>query len=345
MPDRLNRLEAILSGKRRDLAFRVHALLPPRKSLRAGIIAFSLLIVAVGVKLAVDSLVGDELPPFIFLYFTVVLSALVAGARTGTMIAVLSSLVAWFWFFPPFSSFELESATAVVSLEIFAATSIFLALAVGFARHTLDIAIASEELRNYDAQEAIHRIKNLLAVVQAITIGSLRDTGDIDEYRQLISRRLAALSGAQDLLLRRKEGAANVEELARAALNPFLPNPQIVIDCASEVQVPPRYLHGLTLALFELATNSAKYGAMEHGEGEISLSCQREGHTVALTWRETSPYDQVEACPDDTNGGFGRKLIEVALRRDPGAEVVYDQSEQGITVTFSWTEKAGNAAA
>ncbi|WP_338240523.1 HWE histidine kinase domain-containing protein [Aurantiacibacter hainanensis] len=344
MPERLNRLETILSGKRRDLAFRIHGLLPPRRSLRAGIIAFSLLLLAIVLKLVVDDWVGDELPPFIFLYSTVVISALVAGARTGAIIAALSCVVAWIWFFPPFSSFSLESTTAVISLEIYAVTSIFLALAVGFARHTLDLAIASEELRNYDAQEAIHRIKNLLAVVQAITIGSLRDTQDIDEYRKLISRRLNALSGAQDLLLRRKEASASVDELAQAALNPFLPNKQIVIDCANEVLVPARYMHGLTLALFELATNSGKYGAMGHGEGEISLSCKRDGDTVALTWRETSPYDQGEAAPDDINEGFGRKLIDVALRRDPGTEVVYDRSEQGIAVTFSWTDKAGPVA-
>ena len=344
MPDRLNRLETILSGKRRNLAFRLHALLPPRKSLLAGIIAFSLLIVAIAVKLVVDSLVGEELPPFIFLYTTVVLAALVAGARTGVIIAVLSSVAAWLWFFPPFSSFEIVSTAAVVSLEIYGATSIFLALAVGFARHTLDIAIASEELRDYDAQEAIHRIKNLLAVVQAITIGSLRDTRDIDEYRQLISRRLSALSGAQDLLLRRKEGAATVEDLAEAALNPFLPNEQIAIDCFEDVMVPARYMHGLTLALFELATNSAKHGAMAHGEGKISLSCQRDATTFALTWRETSPYDQVQASPDDMSEGFGYKLIEVALRKDPGTEVVCENSDQGIVVTFSWPDKSGSPA-
>lgn len=338
MPERLNRLEAILSGKRWDLAFRLHSFLPPRKSLQAGVLAFALLLVAIALKFIVDDLAGGRLPPFIFLYPAVVIAALIAGARRGAIIAVLSILVAWLWFLPPLASFALASETALLSLEIYAASAIFLALTVGFARHTLDIAIASEELRDYDAQEAIHRIKNLLAVVQAITTGTLNDTESLEDYRKLISKRLRALAGAQDVLRRRGVGPVTVEDLAHAALSPFLPNSQITIECAAGVHVPERYVHGLTLALFELATNSAKYGALSRDVGEIGLTCQREGATVILEWRETAAPDDREIAPEEENEGFGGKLIQVALRRDEGTDVSHRQCDEGVIATFRWSE-------
>ncbi|WP_162925139.1 hypothetical protein [Aurantiacibacter odishensis] len=68
MPERLNRLETILSGQRWDFASRFHSRLPPRKSVWAALIALALLGSAVVLKFAVDDVAGGRLPPFIFLY-------------------------------------------------------------------------------------------------------------------------------------------------------------------------------------------------------------------------------------------------------------------------------------
>lgn len=338
VPERLKRLEAVISGKRRNFAFRLHAHLPKRKSVPAILIAVALLVVFTALKLLVDQWVGEPLPPFIFLYPTVVIAALLTGTRIGVMIAVASVLIAWFWLLPPVHSASLQSTSGLLSLQIYAASSIFLALAVGFARYTLDLAVASEELRDYDAQEAIHRIKNLLAVVQAIAIGTLRDTDDLGEYRKLVSRRLSALAGAQDVLRARREAPATVDELVQAALGPFLPDPRIHLDCARDTLVPSRYVHGLTLALFELATNSAKYGALARSMGKITLDCERSDGEIALTWSEAIQGGPIEEAPQEAGEGFGLRLIQVALRNDNGTSVRHEQSGEGVVASFQWAE-------
>ena len=335
MPERLNRLETILSGQRWDFASRLHAYLPHRKSIWPALIALALLGVAVVLKFSLDDLAGGRLPPFIFLYPAVVLSALIVGARRGMLIALLSIVVAWLWFLPPRSSFALEAPTSLLALEIYGASALFLALTVGFARHTLDLAIASEELRDYNAQEAIHRIKNLIAVVQSIAMGTLNDTADLEEYRGLLSKRLGALATAQDVLRRRNEVASTVEDLAQAALNPFLPNPRISIECHEGVIVPARYVHGLTLALFELATNSSKYGVLAHQHGAISLTCEQHEGEVALRWEESSESCS-ELSSDEPDSGFGCRLIQAALRKDRGTTVTHESDDHGVRATFVW---------
>lgn len=335
MPERLNRLEAILSGQRWDFAFRLHSYLPQRKSVWAALIALALLGAAVVLKFAVDDVAGGRLPPFIFLYPAVVLAALIVGARRGLLIALLSILIAWLWFLPPHSSFVIEATTGLLSLEIYGMSALFLALTVGFARQALDLAIASEELRDYDAQEAIHRIKNLIAVVQSIAMGTMNDTGDLEEYRKLLSKRLGALATAQDVLRKRGEVAATVEDLAQAALSPFLPNPRVNIECHDSVTVPARYVHGLTLALFELATNSSKYGVLAQQHGAISLTCEQHEAQVMLQWEERTASGS-ELSTEKPDRGFGCRLVQAALRRDKGTSVTHEADERGVRATFAW---------
>ncbi|SMQ74776.1 Two-component sensor histidine kinase, contains HisKA and HATPase domains [Altererythrobacter xiamenensis] len=335
MPERLNRLEAILSGQRWDFAFRLHSYLPQRKSVWAALIALALLGGATVLKFAVDDVAGGRLPPFIFLYPAVVLAALIVGARRGLLITLLSILIAWLWFLPPHSSFTIEAPTGLLSLEIYGVSALFLTLTVGFARHALDLAIASEELRDYDAQEAIHRIKNLIAVVQSIAMGTMNDTNDLEEYRELLSKRLGALATAQDVLRKRGEVAATVEDLAQAALNPFLPNPRISIECHDSVTVPARYVHGLTLALFELATNSSKYGVLAQQYGAISLTCEKREAEVLLKWEESTARGS-ELSTDEPDSGFGCRLIQVALRNDQGTSVTHESDDHGVRATFIW---------
>lgn len=335
LPERLNRLEAVLTGKRVRLAFRLHALLPQRKSPAAIMIAVALLLITTAIKPLADNLAGGALPPFIFYYPMVVIAALVAGARVSMLMALASSLIAWFWFMPPHFSFVVGPGVEIVSIEIYAASSVCLALAVGFARYTLDLAVASEELRDYDAREAVHRIKNLLAVVQAIVLGTLRDGSIREEQEQLLLHRLHRLSDAQDILRQSGDAPASADELVQAALGPFLPSPKISISCEHDARVPGRYVHGLTLALFELATNSAKHGALGEHDGTVALDCRSTGEEGVLHWRETSAAEPADE-PAEIGDGFGTKLIKVALRREKGTEVTHDKGPDGVIVTFRW---------
>lgn len=339
MPERLKKLEPTLSSKSRNIALRLHGVLPKRQSFPALILALALLIVFTPLKPLADAWAGGRLPPFIFFYPMVVLGALLAGARAGIVLATSSVLVAWVLYIPPTLSFSVADESAIISLAIYLLSAAFLAIVVGFARYTLDLAVANEQLRDYDAQEAVHRIKNLLSVVQSLTVGTLREASSLDEYRELILRRIEALSSAQDVLRKSDDTPVSGREMIQAALGPFLPNSKITMRCESGLLVPAQYVHGLTLALFELATNSAKYGALSSAGGEITLSCESRENVCAVRWTETPEHQEFrshDVSQVSADEGFGSRLIKVALRRDPRTEVRLDQSETGISAIFSW---------
>ena len=84
----------------------------------------------------------------------------------GALIAGL--LIAWYFFVPTVFSFAISERQALLTLAIYAVTSAVLGLALGLARRALDAAALSEARLARAAQESVHRIKNLIAVVQAI---------------------------------------------------------------------------------------------------------------------------------------------------------------------------------
>ena len=336
MPERLSRWENLRSEKERSFLWRLHAKLPARDSLSAFLAAAIICISGVALKPLADSWIGQTLPPFLFSYPTVVIVALIAGARIGSTVAVVSIAVAWVVFLPPSWSFRLSTEADAVALLIYSSTSIVLALVIGFARYTLDLAVASEAMRDYDAREAVPRVKNVLAVVQALAWGTLRDSEDLEDLRGSLFPRLSALATAQDVLLNIPQGSTMVRNLVTAAVRPFLPDPRITVHCKEDVAVPASYAHGLTLALFELATNSAKYGALSASTGSIVISCERRDEEVVLQWVETSPKVGPNQSASLASESFGRKLIKAALRNDRGTDVSYECSAGSVMANFRW---------
>ncbi|WP_061027893.1 HWE histidine kinase domain-containing protein [Bradyrhizobium sp. CCH5-F6] len=181
-------------------------------------------------------------------------------------------------------------------------------LAIAGASRDLSELKQAEELQRLLTNELNHRVKNTLATVQSIVNQTLRGAADVEAARRTVNARLLALAGAHDLLTARAWAGADLADLVTRVIAPF-PASQILLDGPSLVVLPTQAL-ALSLALHELATNAAKYGALSRPEGRVEICWIVRDDEVDLSWRESG--GPLVASP--SRRGFGSRLIEHASR-------------------------------
>ena len=221
-------------------------------------------------------------------------------------------------------------------------------LAVAFAA-TMEARNQSERLRRLVVAELNHRVKNVLATVQAVVAQTLRNPGSADPARLAadLNGRLQALARAHDLLTAASWEAADLDAVARAALAPWLggssAGSRVDLSCdlgSGRVgRLSPAQAQTLALALHELATNAAKHGALSTPSGRVVVTCrdQLDGG-MELEWIE-SGGPAVPGTP--TRRGFGTKLLERALARDlgTGAAVELRFQPDGLQATIRFAPR------
>ena len=176
------------------------------------------------------------------------------------------------------------------------------------------------------AAEVDHRSKNMLAMVQVL----LRHTrgSTVSEYRRAAVGRIGALARAHTLLSSSRWQSADLAQLIEDELGPFLRGDSNRV----RLEGPPIALasgaaQSLALAIHELATNAAKYGALSTPGGKIAIEWQwieRDG--LVLRWKETGgPAVQVP-----TRRGFGSDVIDRSVRDQLKGEVNLDWQAEGL---------------
>jgi two-component sensor histidine kinase len=322
----MNLAELLAAGSRRGISIRPN-------SASAWCFGFALVVAAAIATPLLSDWVHVRLPPYILFYPVVVLVALVGGPRIGITYALATVGIAW-WFYMEGTA-RLNSPGALTLSSIYLLTSSFLGWAVGHARLALDDAMLFDELRSNVLRESIHRTKNVLAVVQAIVRKVYREAASREEYRDILCSRLAALGAAQDALIKRDWTDLPISTLVSSALCPFLPNPGLAVIPGPNLLVPARYMTGLCMALFELATNSMKYGALREGKGPVTLSWRLDDSHAVLEWNEEA------MTSDGKTDGFGVKLIRSALGGESVSDVRYCQEAGRICASFRWRDASG----
>jgi two-component sensor histidine kinase len=158
------------------------------------------------------------------------------------------------------------------------------------------------------ARELNHRVKNVLAVVQAIVRRTLADRRMADA-RELIDQRLQALSRAQDLLMRTDWKDVSLKEIMTAELGPFSDR---VTLAGPDLRISGRNVQTLTLLVHELTTNAVKYGALSDENGKVSVSWSafdEPNGRFRFRWEER---DGPPIRPPK-HKGFGTTLLEGAF--------------------------------
>ncbi|MFN2258309.1 MAG: sensor histidine kinase [Parasphingopyxis sp.] len=174
--------------------------------------------------------------------------------------------------------------------------------------------------------ELNHRVKNTLALVQSLAMQSFKPGVDPDAAREIFQTRLGALAAAHDLLTREHWEGATLGELIAAATDNHIGDDGQIEATGPALRIAPRAAVSLAMALHELCTNAAKYGALSGAEGRISIAWQVEDGMLRLGWREQGGPEVSQ--PDSR--GFGLRMIERALASDLAGEVVMDFDPAGL---------------
>lgn len=160
--------------------------------------------------------------------------------------------------------------------------------------------------------ELNHRVKNTLALVQALALQSFRAGRTPAQGQDAFQSRLASLAAAHDLLSREQWEGATLDELIADATRVYGEGPGRIHVAGPRVVVTPKAAIALVLALHELGTNAAKYGALSAPDGRVDLNWEIEDGRLRIEWRE-SGGPPVSA---PSRRGFGLRMIERALASD-----------------------------
>jgi two-component sensor histidine kinase len=323
---------------RTRLLTHIRRFLPRVASPLAFAVAAALIAAGVVLRLGLDSVGDRPLPPYITLYPAIVLSAFIGGIRVGLFAAAASAIAVWFLWMPP-GSLQTSLPMQIITGLVYLLTGALTVVTSGLARLLLDDVIASEEDHARTARESVHRIKNLLAVVQSISRKVSQQATDVGLYRDTLEARLRSLATAQDILLRRDWGDVKLAELVQSTLGPFLPNPRLEVKADAPIIVPRQAVTQLSMALYELATNSLKYGALSNPNGFVRLEARRDQGRCFLEWREIG-LTNVDA---GNAPGLGATLIRSALSSIQDAWVRYDVTPQAISCVFDWPDHEAEA--
>ncbi len=185
-------------------------------------------------------------------------------------------------------------------------------------------------------RELVHRSKNLLAVVQAMSRQTAAGSPSVEEFQRKFGARLQALSMAHDLLISQDWRGASMHDLVRAQMAYCLDVSRDELAQHAVIEGPklmlkPEAAQNIGLALHELATNALAYGALSRPDGAVSLKWGLEDGRLEIEWRE-SGGPSVATPPRE---GFGHKVVKrlVALALDGEASLNFPPD--GLVWTLS----------
>ncbi len=175
--------------------------------------------------------------------------------------------------------------------------------------------------------ELNHRVKNTLAMIQAVAAQTFRNAGDLPQAQAAFSARIMALARANDLLTGENwEGASLSDIVAGVSVAHAGNQPDRFTAKGPVVRLSPKAALSLSMAMHELATNAVKYGALSQDAGRVDVSWGVNDGRMRIEWRESGgpPVKPPE------KRGFGSRLVERGLAGEMGGTAQIDFQPQGI---------------
>ena len=187
--------------------------------------------------------------------------------------------------------------------------------------------------------EMNHRVKNVLATVQALMNQTARGSESLEDFTETFSGRLHALAQAHNLLVEKEWVGADVGQIVSDILAPYRTSEEArIVATGPKLMVLPQVGVALMMVLHELATNALKYGALSVPNGQLQVTWHQTGEGAAqrfhVLWSEAGG----PMVTPPTRQGFGTKLIERSTKQELGGEARLEYLEKGVRceLTFPW---------
>jgi two-component sensor histidine kinase len=187
----------------------------------------------------------------------------------------------------------------------------------------------TETALRFAMRELDHRVKNTLAIVQSVADQTLRSSASMPQFAGAFSGRIQALARIHVALAEGRWAGLPLSELIELVAGPYRHHPDsLAIDCDG-VFVSADVARVLGMALHELATNAAKYGALSMDSGRIAVTSQVEGSgpsRLRVYWNERNG----PRVGEPPRRGFGMRLIEEAVAYEFDGQVTLRFPSQGV---------------
>jgi PAS domain S-box-containing protein len=187
----------------------------------------------------------------------------------------------------------------------------------------------AEERQSLLVREVDHRARNALAVVQSIV--RLTRAPTKEAYVAAVEGRITALSRAHVLLSESRWLGANLTRLLEEEFAPYRRSEVDRISTSGpSVFLDPATAQILAMALHELATNAAKYGALSSTFGRVKLTWDKRPQGLELRWIE-SGGPPVQPTRDE---GYGTRMIGASIERHLDGRARFDWRPEGLHFTM-----------
>jgi PAS domain S-box-containing protein len=184
------------------------------------------------------------------------------------------------------------------------------------------------------SRELAHRVKNSFAVLQSILRSTLKSSSDPEQFAVAFSSRVHSLSVAQDALTDNDWKGAELGDLARRQLGPYMSRVHNKIDIQGPaIRLPPEFAVPFSMIFNELASNAQKHGALSVHAGTVALSwtivlAADKPRRLIVRWEEHGKDISQTPGPD----AYGAKLIDKSLA---GAVVTREYRPDGLDCTIA----------
>ena len=203
----------------------------------------------------------------------------------------------------------------------------------------------AEDHKNLLIAELDHRVKNTLMIIASLIAQTVKSTDFPEAFAEVIEDRIQALTRVHELLTQDNWDRAELRDVVMGELAPYAANNRrnIVVRGKADVVLTAKATLTLAMALHELATNAAKYGALSTPKGRVEMkwSVTNAGTEprLSIEWIETGG----PRVKPPTRRGFGSGLIERAVAYELAANVVRDFRPEGIRcrIEFALTDRTG----
>lgn len=243
----------------------------------------------------------------------------------------------WTLRYYPLAEHGLSPLTLVVLVGGVSFSLLLLAYILLVQRRNEDLQILVSAQAEREAERAAfvrelnHRVKNSLANVTSIIALTRRNATDIDSFTSSLLERVRALAASHSLLDGAQWGPTDLKALVEAQLSSHDHDENRTRIDGPNVLISPNDALSIGLALHELLTNAARYGALSSEQGYVSIDWHVAGEAVQVRWEEHGGPPVIEPA----KRGFGLNLIERALAQELGTPISIEFAANGLRCQFT----------